>query len=454
MVDVAPRYQFLCGLLILAGLSFVMENPAQSTELDGFAINTQDKSVTVTLFTDQRASYTTEHQGKQFTIVLPDTQLSQDQITNGLPVVIDNKNRFIGRAVPSDDGKVKIILPNLPASDYHISIQQKRPGAAAVKTAPPAEKLKPRPAVQAQPESQFEQVAANFPKPAPKKDISVKTSRLKLSPAPTRNRQAGEWNPYVYRPSDFQKTARLKPSVKAASQKRLPNDEPVNTISVADSLRLPAEKQTSLNETGPTQTDPLWYLHALPTNSATPTDTLQGPAVSGLPLAVTAPAQPSPPAPSEIKELTSEIREGFQALPQWLIITVAVFLGGMGLFCLIGGLVLLKVLLSQSQSSLGKDANTNGMPYLTGMVPLYAPPEPVVSATPAPSKKQAATSSRPSYGQASLRFEDKVSVQALDYLKGSSPSVSQAIYNTSLVKFPASRKQRSLGVTRQKAGQL
>jgi hypothetical protein len=438
VVDVALLYQFLSLVLILFGQGFVVGNPAYGAELDGFAINTQDKSVTVTLFTDQKAKYTTEHQGKQFTIVLPETQLSKEQIANGLPIVIDNKNRFIGRAVPSEDGTVKIILPNLPASDYAVSIQQKRPEEATVKHTPAIEKLTPRPVLQAEPESQFEQVAANFPKPAPKKETFQQSSRLKLSPAPTRSKQGGIWNPYVYQPSDFQKTASRK-SIKLANLPTAKN-EPVSTVSVAESFQPPISGQSNLKPT----TDPLWYLHALPPSNETISDTLQGPASSGLPT-LSNNTQPSPAPPSEIKALTSEIRAGFKSLPQWLFITAAVFLGGMGLFCLIGGLVLLKVLL---KSSFGSDATANGMPYMTGMVPLYAAPEALL-----PAKKGGATS-RPSYGQSSLRFEDKVSVQAMDYLKGSSSSVSQAIYNTNLVKFPASRKQRSLSVTRQKAGQL
>jgi hypothetical protein len=448
VVDVALIYPFLSLVLILFVQGFFMGNPAYSAELDGFTINTQDKAVTVTLFTDQRAKYTTEHQGKQFTIVLPDTELSKEQIANGLPVVIDNKNRFIGRAVPSEEGTVKIILPNLPANEYAVSIQQKRPGQTGVKPTLAMEKLKPRPVLQAEPESQFEQVAANFPKPRPKKEAVHQSSRLKLSPAPARAKHSGIWNPYVYRPSDFQKTAHKK--LTKPAELPTPTNEAVSTVSVAESFQPSVRGQANLNTLENPSTDPLWYLHALPSHNEVISDTLQGPATSGLP-SINNNVQPSQPAaPSEIKVLTSEIRKGFQSLPQWLFITAAIFLGGIGLFCLIGGLVLLKVLF---KSTFGSDAPANNLPYMTGMMPFYAPSEAVFPAT----KKQNPTTSgtsRPSYGQTSLRFEDKVSVQAMDYLKGSSSSLSQAIYNTNLVKFPASRKQRSLGVTRKKSAQL
>lgn len=435
------------------GLGLQTFIPVIGAELDGFAINTQDKAVTVTLFTDQRANYTTEHHGKQFTIVLPQTQLSKEQLENGLPVVIDNKNRFIGRAVPTEDGKVKIILPNLPAEDYAVSIQQKRRGQS-VSTAKPVESLKPRPAVKADPESHFEQVASNFPKPASKPAQAA--NHLRLSPAPQKANRGQVWNPYVYRPTDFQPVASktvARPPVKKAPRLAVnTQDEPVSTVSVAESVQQAFGDQNISSQ--PTTTgnisDPLWYLHSLPPSGAAQTgDTLQGPAAQLLPFGQK-PATPvqvtEKPAPSEIKELTAEIRKGFQSLPRWLVITVAVFLGGMGLFSLIGGLVLLKLLFNQSRLPFGNNATQNGLPY--GVVPLYTAPDAVTGGNTNQSGKTG-YASRPSYGPTSLQFEDKASIQALDYLKNNASSVTQAVYHSSLVKFPTSSKQRS--ISRKKA---
>lgn len=439
------------------GLGLQTFMPVIGAELDGFAINTQDKAVTVTLFTDQRANYTTEHHGKQFTIVLPQTQLSKEQLENGLPVVIDNKNRFIGRAVPTEDGKVKIILPNLPAEDYAVSIQQKRRGQS-VATAKPVESLKPRPAVKAEPESHFEQVASNFPKPAAKPVQAANHLRLSPAPASQKANRGQVWNPYVYRPTDFQPVASktvTRPIVKKAPRIAVNTpDEPVSTVSVAESVQQAFGDQNSSPQ--PTATgnasDPLWYLHSLPPSNAAQAngDNLQGPAAQLLPFGQT-PANPvqvtEKPAPSEIKELTAEIRKGFQSLPRWLVITVAVFLGGMGLFSLIGGLVLLKLLFNQSRLSL--DKTQNGLPY--GVVPLYTAPD-ATAANNASQPGKSAYASRPGYGPTSLQFEDKASIQALDYLKNNASTVTQAVYNSSLVKFPTSSKQRS--ISRKKASLL
>lgn len=439
------------------GLGLQTFMPVLGAELDGFAINTQDKAVTVTLFTDQRANYTTEHHGKQFTIVLPQTQLSKEQLENGLPVVIDNKNRFIGRAVPTDDGKVKIILPNLPAEDYAVSIQQKRRGQSAA-TTKPIESLKPRPAVKAEPESHFEQVASNFPKPVAKPGQSA--NHLRLSPAPQKANRGQVWNPYVYRPTDFQPVASktvTRPVAKKAPRIAVnTQDEPVSTVSVAESVQQAFGDQNISPQPASTgnASDPLWYLHSLPpSNAAQATgDTLQGPAAQLLPFGQT-PANPvqvtEKPAPSEIKELTAEIRKGFQSLPRWLVITVAVFLGGMGLFSLIGGLVLLKILFNQSRLSLGNNAPPNGLPY--SVVPTHTAPD-TVKANNANQPDKSSYASRPAYGPTSLQFEDKASIQALDYLKNNASSVTQAVYNSSLVKFPTSSKQRS--ISRKKASLL
>lgn len=438
-------YGFFSGLTLAAfWLGFQTIAPASGAELDGFAINTQDKSVTVTLFTDQRATYTTEHEGKQFTITLPDTQLSKEQLNNGLPVVIDNKNRFIGRAVPGEDGKVKIILPNLPANEYSVSIQQKRQGQGSAAASKPTESLTPRPAVKAEPESHFEKVAASFPKPAEKP--ATTSNRLKLSPAPTKTNRSGIWNPYVYRPADFQKTV-SKPAGQTAKKQAAPLTEPVSTVSVAESVHQTFGDSNSRQNGG----DPLWYLHSLPPGDETGLleDNLQGPAAQLLPLGQNPLANVKPvgekPAPSEIKELAAEIRNGFQALPQWLIVTAAIFLGGIGLFSLIGGFVLLKILFSQRQL-LG-----NALQPTPTIVPLYATPDAGLDLMTGTQNAKSGYSSRPSYGQTSLKFEDKASIQALDYLKNGSSSVTQAVYNTTLVKFPASSKQR--GMSRQKISQ-
>ncbi len=440
----ALRHPVLNGITWALGLGLLASSLSIAAELNGFAINTQDKNVTVTLFTDQRVSYSTEHQGKQFAIILPETQLSQEQIDNGLPVVLDNKNRFIGRAVPQGDGKVKIILPNLAANEYSVSVQQqhsKQPQKVAAST---TEKLKPRPAVTKERANHFEQVAAHFEKVSPKQE-AAKTpgpsqNRLKLSPAPVRATPGGVWNPYVYRPSDFQQEAPTRKASKPRSTDTSPRSpEPVHTLSVAESMAEPPAGTAA-------KPDPLWYLHALPPAQPMPADALKGPAASAQgqtnSSSATNVSQPAKVGSSELKELTREVRKGFQSIPQWLVITVAIFFGGIGVFCVIGALVLLKILFTQARQSLSNGSLPTNLPYVTGLMPLYPPAaatEDAITEEPKVPEKSA-HSSRPSYGQTSLKFEDKSAIKALDYLKESPANVAQAIHNTRVIRLQSRKK--------------
>jgi len=178
-------HAFGLSLTLLAS-TVLSQSVAMAGELDGFRIHTQDKSVTITLVGDQTLPYSTERHDHQLTITLPETKLSKKLQDEGLPVVIDNQNRFIGRAVPTADGKVKIIIPNLPAEGYAVSIHQQHETAstessssiassakpASVKHAPPKplvkqsnpdSVLKPRSAIKTNSKQAFDQVLSRLP---------------------------------------------------------------------------------------------------------------------------------------------------------------------------------------------------------------------------------------------------------------------------------------------------
>ena len=451
----AVVFVFLGGLSLTgAVLSGLHQSPAQAAELNGFAINTQDKdkAVTITLFTDQRVPYATEHQGKQFTIVLPNTQVSPEQLKNGLPVVVDNKNHFIGRAVPTEDGKVRIILPNLPASEYAVSIQQKH---ATVVKATGDSAAKPRPAVNLNTSNQFEQVVANIPKAMANHHVAPKSTAdnsnmLRISPTVHHVIERGPntrnmiWNPYATKAPSRPVVAHEAPP----ANKPMPiAAEPIHLNHVApqaiEESRLPQPTAQAM----PTK-DALWYLHSLPpaNPNALPTADLKTLAAQDAIPAVT----PKAPAAPEVKKaelpqrgqytrgLVRELRDGFKSLPQWLLITLAVFMGGVGIFTLVGGLVLLKILFVQ--------ARTQGMTQpLEGLSPETLAKIAAATATenqPDAGKGNYAT--RPGHVRTHrYDFEDKSSVSALDYLKGSPDSVTTAVHNTTLLRFPTQRRHRS-----------
>ncbi len=458
------------------GLAALWPSPAFGTVLDGFAINTEDKAVTVTLFTDQRTQYTTETQDKQFSIILPNTQLSPEQLNNGLPVVIDNKNRFIGRAVPTEDGRVKIILPNLPANDYSVSVLQRKPGQKpAVATA------KSKPVVlNASQDNQFEQVAARFSKPtvASRAPVSSKptgmtskntdettTMRLSAPPSILPATDGTVWNPYVVKqavkPQAVPKISNSPYSnyrpVARQPQRRTPQhipppiiNEPINTVSVAESTHPVASGDFNNPDFNPNPAppplpgstasnplDPLPLLHALDgVNPAKmPFDNLQGlaqdnpfiGAIRPLPAIKTV-----PPTSVVVKSsLIAELKEAIEALPQWLLVTMGLFMGGMGLFMLVGGLVLLRLLFVQARQGF--------LPPQT----IVLPPGVQFATTDLNQAQKSPYASAPE-PVSTVTFQDSASVNAMDYLKKSPSNVAQAVHNTALLKFPA-RGRRAVG---------
>ena len=467
-----------------------------ATQLDGFAINTHDKSVTVTLYTDQHASYTTESIGRQFTIVLSDVQLSKRQTEEGLPVVIDDKNRFIGRAVPTADGKVKIILPNLPANEYSVSIQQQSFHAApdreaadprfvaSTSKAMSQPHIKPRSAVKLNTGTQFEKMTALNPEPVNSTKFSVtRVSSSRVPAEPVESDGFGDkshhtiWNPYVVKRSGetplVSHPMRLATASSPVDFTTAPSEQAVSDWNALAAAQARVEQ---LNR------DPLAYLHAVPpmafnaippqfpvlTNnvphpasivpalaSKSPVgsapDTKAKPLVTGSALkqqAVSSQLQPSP------------VQSGLSStLPRWLWLTLALFLalflGGIGLFCLIGALSLLRLVfireLPASTKAVAAVSSSNALPFpnfLSQVQPLSAPlpglfqtasvflPEkPVI---PYAFEQPGRIASR------KMRFADTAVVNALDYTTRSPRTMSDAVESSLALRFSSRHAKQSL----------
>jgi hypothetical protein len=214
-------------------------------------------------------------------------------------------------------------------------------------------------------------------------------------------------------------------------------ESPITTLSVADSLKasLPA---VQAQPTG--GQDPLWYLHALPpasVDSLPAADTLAGPALQQAPATTQAKTseRANPMAPPH--SLSSGMRDMIASIPKWLLITLALFLGGIGVFTLIGGLVLLRILFSQTRQQFMPQPM---IAYPTNM-PVYAPAPETKAEPAAVSPLKSAYASKPALPQ--VIFQDKASFNALDYLKKNPGNVRQAVHNATLLKFPTGKRQRS-----------
>ena len=458
----------LCSL----PLALLHTVPAYGAELNGFAINTQEasKTVTITLFTDQRVPYATEHQGKQFAIILPNTQISAAQLKNGLPVMVDNQNRFIGRAVPAEDGKVRIVLPNLSVNDYAVSIQQQHSTSAS---APGSPVNRIRPLLALNTGNAFEQAMARLPKAQASAALTPKNQSATHTDHPIPTMQSVTalpssgsmmWNPYTVRvlPPALAKTAASTTETKAmlATEAPLSNaaaHEPYQRFSPAPIAPLPLP---GLGK------DPLWYLHALPTHApkasvaqdfkklAADDAVLQNARVA--PATQQTETKPLATSPTIITSqgLAQEVKASIESLPQWLLITLAIFLGGIGVFTLVGGLVLLKVLCSQMLLQLTPAPLNISLAKLTEGEGQISRPESISALeTQLAGSVAATTSEKPFATQPESRlktklpnrtgFQDVSRVSALDYLKESPSNVTQAVHNAGLVKFPAQKKNRT-----------
>lgn len=98
-----------------------------AAELQQFTLSSKnDRQLTVSLQTDTPVTVQTEvlSQGTGHVVHLKNTRLSQSLIRDGLPVVVDSANRFIGRVVRDGADGVKIIIPNA-SSKISVQVVQK-----------------------------------------------------------------------------------------------------------------------------------------------------------------------------------------------------------------------------------------------------------------------------------------------------------------------------------------
>ncbi len=488
------------GLCALAVAYTVSLASASASVLDGFSINTQEKAVTVTLFTDQKARYTTDSSGKQFTITLPESQLSKKQLENGLPVVIDNKNHFIGRAVPTGDGHVKIILPNIASDRYTVTVNQlsaqqstapqKAPALEVAEVSPSPQ---PRAAIKATPDSEFEQIAEKGSTPvvhatptiSDVRQVPLHTASSWLmkaneadndaEPANAGNQtthmidvgkmSAGTiWNPYVIRKTTASSGAH--PLYKVVPQTER-TETTSNTLAQPEQAMYPTLPAVSAYPAPTLPHDPLAYLHAL-TPGAVPAvsgvgygkfPVVEGPlpnpaSIEGVPSiedtsgngSVHLTPQSAPKAQPPLS-LWIQLTHAMRHLPFWFWLTGGLFLTGVGLFGLIGALVLLRVLFSQVKPGTYMPA-VYPFPMNSGITAMDMPnspdkqalPEPVTSTKTAPSEAELEKDKA-----ATAYFKDTASVNALDYLNARPSPSGHASHPSPMrhLSAPSLRRARS-----------
>ncbi len=442
-------------ILFFVCLATVLPASAEERILERFEIETtNNNSIKVILYTDGRTAYHTEPQDKGFSLILDNARLSDVSRKSGLPVVIDNKNRFIGRAVPEGDGQIKIIIPNLPTDQYAVSVIQRNT----------LTQLDPKPKSSVQPfkptasnetfDDPFEEIVSQFEKPEPSKkwahqkkpDIisatgttqPIKKPRSVYYPPTTAspNPASQPMPPRYYFPQwqPQRSTLNTSPSKKSPS-----NWVSVTPVENYGAMALEDEESKDLleevltNDSGeissiPLPTSQLGYRQLDPGFTESPTTEMEvDPLLSA-----------NSPAASKsgfVHSLFSWINRDIAGFPLWGVVLASFFLGGIGLFALMGALLLARLfinpkLLTQTAPVI-EPAQTASHP--TFQDPFYADKmaeleekAPLVPEEMVPSH---------TIDDDPVIFPDQAMVNATDYLIHSPNSVQEAIRNTTLLKI-------------------
>lgn len=176
--------------------------PAHAETIQGFDLTSTDDDLKVTLHTDKPVQV--EKQANVdggITLLIPKAKLSSQLIRKGLPVVLDNNNRFMGRAVPAGESGVKIVLPNVPGSQINVSIEQQR-GTPEPSAEAAMKPVRSKPGRQAKPQATASQqkTAQVSPQPAAEEPLAPVTLAQALDPnadAPSAEEAAEQWTPLI-----------------------------------------------------------------------------------------------------------------------------------------------------------------------------------------------------------------------------------------------------------------
>lgn len=140
------RFCFMACILLVV-LQWGMPHWLYAATLQGFQLeHTGDDTVAVTLQTDEPVQYQAQPYQGGYAVTLANTDVSKALLEQGLPVVMDDGARFVGRAVPVGTSQVRILLPNVAPNQYKLRVQQQT--VAATRVTPPSLAKAPAPVAQ------------------------------------------------------------------------------------------------------------------------------------------------------------------------------------------------------------------------------------------------------------------------------------------------------------------
>jgi hypothetical protein len=413
--------------LAVVGATLVLPVGNAATTLEDFEISTGPNAVKIILHTDERTTYTTDSEGNQFSVTLSNTRLSPETVKAGLPVITDSQNKWIGRAVPLDGDRVKITIPNLPASQYAISVIQKKSVETQAATAPRPEVVRPRSAMADQ-DAALDAIIQRFQEKRPSYQtlsaqppaVKSPTPSVRVKPAP---KPVAKTTP---------RPAPAKPTVAAAPQPAR-KTESVATVAVSESV----EPVVRLSE-GDEEMRPISVM-------ALENDVLEQLRQGEESALASGEAFPPEPVPAESSSLPWW-KALLQSIPSWVLIGAGLLLFGLSVFL---GIKTFRFLLDVLHAGTAESVVPKFRPVSSTLDPAGVGPSSTVSVQGRPAY-QVDTASKPvdsvppAVPMPDFDFSDTPHLNALEYLMASSQDIREAVQNTTHVKFSSNPKRRSI----------
>jgi hypothetical protein len=443
---------FLAMSLSLAGGVGLLVSPSEAVTLEDYEVHTVQDNIKVILHTDERAKYSTETNGKQFSIILHDAQLSDS---------VPPSKEARGAAAPKtqatqEGGKVKITLTNVPTSRYAISVLQKPASSSSAER--PAQKMamsrgvetstdsapQPRRSVFADRDDALDAIVNRFQSTAsspvyssPESGYQPLGESAAIQPAVDRPTRRASRPKRVTRKATSTAVAAKKPSpapTVAVKPKPAPpsTGEAIAAVAVADPGSLAQEMETARTETPAEGSQPASVNANVPSAILTP----EGPLEVTEPVqeSVASTAEPVPPQPAEELNWLQQARLALYFIPNW-------GLWAIGIVCLlasafislkvIGSLLKLLNLGSESRRVLNLPPHLSSLPDEEPEPSLdFAAASPVM---PTAGNTRRGGEVRPS--SASYAFQDTSRVNASQYLLGSDVDMREAVRNTVRLKY-------------------
>lgn len=218
------------GLLILALiLAFGGSHAAQAegvAVVEGFSLSSQGQHLSVGLQANQPLKTSTQAQADgSLAVVIDNAKLSPKLLSDGLPVKLDNRAKYIARLLPGKGNTVKVMLPNAQAQQERVSVSQVGVAQELPPEAPALIKVEALPVMDAPAPTLANTLRQNEPSIAPKPQTAKATVRKKSPLAK-----------HLAKPMAVASVAKVEPKVPLSLSTPIPEPDIFNQDEAAEFL--------------------------------------------------------------------------------------------------------------------------------------------------------------------------------------------------------------------------